>query len=103
MANIKKSELLQEEIEHIDITKHDLRPLVEAFSKMSFSARDLARASEIYDKMLADKECGVVLCLAGSLFSAGLKKIVWQMVESNMVDAIVSTGANIVDQDFFEA
>jgi deoxyhypusine synthase len=103
MANVKKSELLKEQIEHIDITKFDARPLVEAYSKMAFSARDLARASDIYDRMLADKECGVILCLAGSLFSAGLKKIVWQMVESNMVDAIVSTGANIVDQDFFEA
>ena len=103
MAHNTKKQLLKEEIEHIDITKQDLRPLVESFSKMSFSARDLARASDIYDRMLADKECGVILCLAGSLFSAGLKKIVWQMVESNMVDAIVSTGANIVDQDFFEA
>lgn len=103
MANIKKSDLLKEQIEHIDITKFDARPLVDAYSKMAFSARDLARASDIYDRMLADKECGVILCLAGSLFSAGLKKVVWQMVESNMVDAIVSTGANIVDQDFFEA
>lgn len=103
MANVKKSDLLKEQIEHIDITKFDARPLVDAYSKMAFSARDLARASDIYDRMLADKECSVILCLAGSLFSAGLKKIVWQMVESNMVDAIVSTGANIVDQDFFEA
>jgi deoxyhypusine synthase len=103
MANTKKSDLLKETIEHIDIAKFDARPLVEAYSKMAFSARDLARASDIYDRMLADKECGVILCLAGSLFSAGLKKAVWQMVESNMVDAIVSTGANIVDQDFFEA
>jgi deoxyhypusine synthase len=103
MANIKKSDLLKEHIEHIDITKFDARPLVDAYSKMAFSARDLARASDIYDRMLADKDCDVILCLAGSLFSAGLKKIVWQMIESNMVDAIVSTGANIVDQDFFEA
>lgn len=103
MANLKKADLLKETIEHVDITKNDTRQLVEAFSKMAFSARDLARASDIFDKMLADKDCGVILCLAGSLFSAGLKKIVWQMVESNMVDAIVSTGANIVDQDFFEA
>ena len=99
----KKSDLLKEPIEHIDITKHDARPLVEAFSKMAFSARDLARASDIYDRMLADRDCSVILCLAGSLFSAGLKKVVWQMLESNMVDAIVSTGANVVDQDFFEA
>jgi deoxyhypusine synthase len=70
---------------------------------MAFSARDLARAGDIYDRMLADKDCGVILCLAGSLISAGLKKAIWQMVESNMVDAIVSTGANVVDQDFFEA
>jgi deoxyhypusine synthase len=103
MANTKKTDLLKEQIEHIDITKFDARPLVESFSKMAFSARDLARASEIYEKMLVDKDCSVILCLAGSLFSAGLKKVVWQMVESNMVDAIVSTGANIVDQDFFEA
>ena len=70
---------------------------------MAYSARDLGRAAEIYDRMLRDKECGVILCLAGSLISAGLKKIIVDMIRNNMVDAIVSTGANIVDQDFFEA
>ncbi len=48
-------------------------------------------------------DCGVILCLAGSLISAGLKKIFVDLIRNNMVDAIVSTGANIVDQDFFEA
>jgi deoxyhypusine synthase len=52
--------------------------------------------------MLKDKECGVVVTLAGSLISAGLKKALITLVENNMIDAIVSTGANIVDQDFFE-
>jgi deoxyhypusine synthase len=103
MANTKKSDLLKEPIEHFDIAKNNTIPMVEAFSKMAFSARDLARASDIYDRMLADKDCAVILCLAGSLFSAGLKKIVYDLVNNNMVDAIVSTGANIVDQDFFEA
>jgi deoxyhypusine synthase len=36
------------------------------------------------------------------LISAGLKKAIITLLENNMVDAIVSTGANIVDQDFFE-
>jgi deoxyhypusine synthase len=67
------------------------------------SARDLARAADIYDRMLRDQECGVILCLAGSLISAGLKKVFVDLIRNNMVDAIVSTGANIVDQDFFEA
>ena len=43
------------------------------------------------------------LLLIAALFSAGLKDAVVLMIENNMVDAVVSTGANIVDQDFFEA
>ncbi|ADV61684.1 homospermidine synthase (spermidine-specific) [Isosphaera pallida ATCC 43644] len=98
-----KSDLLSQTVEHIDITRYNVVPIVEAMGRMAFSARDLARASEIYDRMLHDKDCAVILCLAGSLISAGLKHIFAEMVRSRMVDAIVSTGANIVDQDFFEA
>lgn len=104
MPKPTKKELLNKTIEHIDITKHPgVVSLVEAMEHMAFSARDLFRASDIYDRMLRDTECAVILTLAGSLISAGLKKIVVDLVRNNMVDAIVSTGANIVDQDFFEA
>lgn len=101
--NPSKRELLQDTVEHIDIKRHNVVPLVEAMQQMAFSARDLARAADIYDRMLRDTECGVILCLAGSLISAGLKQVFIDMIENRMVDAIVSTGANIVDQDFFEA
>src|SRR5437868_7903532 len=101
--NLKKSELLVEEVEHIDIKQHNVVALVDAMSKMAFSARDLGRAAQIYDAMLRDDECAIILCLAGSLISAGLKQVVVDLVRNNMVDAIVSTGAIIVDQDFFEA
>ncbi len=57
---------------------------------------------EIYDRMLRDHDCGIILCLAGSLISAGLKQVFVDMIRNRMVDCIVSTGANIVDQDFFE-
>ena len=91
-------------IKHIDVTKMPgLVPAVEAMKDMAFTARDLNRAADIFDRMLKDKDCGVILTLAGSLISAGLKKVVVDLVRNNMVDAIVSTGANIVDQDFFEA
>ncbi len=98
-----KRQLLSRPIEHIDITRHDVVPLVEAMQGLAFTARDLNRAAEIYDRMLRDQECGIILCLAGSLVSAGLKRIFVDMIRYRMVDAIVSTGANIVDQDFFEA
>jgi len=99
---MKKKTLLKDKVEHIDITKFNAVPIIEQYSKTAFQAKNLARAARIYDAMLADKNCAVILCLAGSLFSAGLKKIVHTLVENNMVDAIVSTGAIIVDQDFFE-
>jgi deoxyhypusine synthase len=97
-----KQELLVNPIQHIDIKQHNVVALVDAMEHMAFSSRDLHRAASIYERMLRDKECGVVLCLAGSLISAGLKQIFIDLIRNNMVDAVVSTGANIVDQDFFE-
>lgn len=70
---------------------------------MAFQARNIARASAIYDKVISDEDCTIILCLTGSLFSDGLKNVVVDLVRHNMVDAIVSSGAIIVDQDFFES
>ncbi|HSW68715.1 MAG TPA: deoxyhypusine synthase [Gammaproteobacteria bacterium] len=98
-----KNELLTTEVNHLDIKQFDLVKLVDAMKGTAFQARNLSRAAEIYHQMLSDNKCGVILCLAGSLVSAGLKKVILDMIENNMVDMIVSTGANIVDQDFFEA
>jgi deoxyhypusine synthase len=98
-----KKQLLARTVEHYDMTAHDVVPVVKQMNDMAYSARDLGRAADIYDRMLRDRECGIILTLAGSLISAGLKQIIVDMVRNRMVDAIVSTGANIVDQDFFEA
>lgn len=103
IAMATKKELLSTPIKHINIAEINVVPLVDAMASMAYSSRDTARAASIYDMMLRDTECGVILCLAGSLVSAGLQKIFVDMIRNNMVDAIVSTGANIVDQDFFEA
>jgi deoxyhypusine synthase len=98
-----KKELLSTPIRHIDLAQYNVVSLVDAMASMAYTARDTARAASIYEMMLRDTDCGVILCLAGSLISAGLQKVFVDMVRNNMVDAIVSTGANIVDQDFFEA
>ncbi len=98
-----KEDFLKDTIQHIDIKQNNVIKLVDAMEKMAFSARDLNRAANIYNMMLEDKDTSIILTLAGSLFSAGLKKVVFDLIENNMVDAIVSTGAIMVDQDFFEA
>lgn len=99
-----KQKFLGRTIRHIDITTMPgIVPLVEAMQHLAYSSRDLHRAADIYERMLKDRECGIILTLAGSLISAGMKKVIVDMIRNNMVDAIVSTGANMVDQDFFEA
>ncbi|MBL4657364.1 MAG: deoxyhypusine synthase [Flavobacteriales bacterium] len=103
---MNKKSLLQNPIQHIDITKPSyagMIDLLDDMSKMAFQSRNLARGAHIFDQMIGDRDCTIYLTLAGSLISAGLKKVIVDLVNNNMVDVIVSTGANIVDQDFFEA
>ena len=66
----RKAELLANQVEHIDIKSFDSRPIVEAMGKMSFTSRDLARATGIYNTMLEDSSCSIILVIAGST-SAG--------------------------------
>ncbi|MBI4153109.1 deoxyhypusine synthase [Candidatus Woesearchaeota archaeon] len=98
-----KKDLLKNTIKHIDIKSFDATPILSSYKEMSFSSRDLARAAEIYDMMLADKDCTIILTLAGSTSAAGCMQLYVDLVKHNMVDAIVATGASIVDMDFFEA
>ncbi|MFO1054779.1 MAG: deoxyhypusine synthase [Planctomycetota bacterium] len=97
------SDWRQRRIQHVSLETFNPVPLVDAMDHMAFQARNTARAARILEMMVRDRDCSVWLCLAGSLISAGLKKVFVEMIRANMIDAIVSTGANIVDQDFFEA
>jgi deoxyhypusine synthase len=100
---MKKKDLLNKTVEHIDIKAINSVDIINAMKKMSFSARDLAKASDMYDRMLKEKNCAIILTLAGSTSAAGCMQVYVDMVKNNMIDAIVATGASIVDMDFFEA
>ena len=98
-----KKTLLSNPVEHIDIKSFDARKIIDGMSKMSFTSRDTARAAAIYNEMLGDKDCSVFLTLAGSTSAGGCMDLYRDLVKHNMVDAIVATGASIIDMDFFEA
>lgn len=100
---MQKTNLLKKQVKHIDITSFDARPIISQMADMSFTSRDLAKACEIFNMMLQDESCSIVLTLAGSTSAGGCMKLYSDMIKYNMVDAIVSTGASIVDMDFFEA
>ena len=98
-----KKSLLKSEVEHIDKTSFDSRKIIESMKKMSFTSRDTANAAGIYNDMIKDKSCSIFLTIAGSTSAAGCMKLYSDLVKYNMVDAIVATGASIIDMDFFEA
>ncbi len=98
----RKAELLSKKVEHIDIRSFDARPIIDQMANMSFTSRDLARATGIYNQMLADKDCTVCLVIAGSTSAGGCMDLYAELIRSNMVDVVIATGATIVDMDFFE-
>ena len=98
-----KKKLLNNPVEHIDIKSFDARKIIDGMGKMSFTSRDTARAAGIYNEMLADKDCSIFLTLAGSTSAGGCMNLYADLIKNNMIDAIVATGASIIDMDFFEA
>ena len=98
-----KKSLLNSPVEHIDIKSFDARKIINGMGKMSFTSRDTARAAGIFNEMLADKDCSIFLTLAGSTSAGGCMNLYTDLVKNNMIDAIVATGASIIDMDFFEA
>ena len=103
LGHNSKKDFLNKPVEHIDITKFDARPIISSMEKMSFVSRETANAAKIYNEMLSEKDCTIFLTLAGSTSAAGCMHIYKDLVKYNMVDAIVATGASIIDMDFFEA
>ena len=98
-----KKDFLKNPVQHIDITSFDSRPIISSMEKMSFVSRETANAAKILNEMIKDKDCTIFLTIAGSTSAAGCMNIYKDLVKYNMVDAIVATGASIIDMDFFEA
>lgn len=100
----EKREVLSTPVEPVDFDAiNGVDDLVASFRGASIQARRIGECAEIWEKMLADKDRPtVILGLAGPLVAAGLRKVIRDLIEHNLVDAIVSTGA-IMYQDYYQA
>jgi len=77
--------------------------LIEQFkSSGSFGAGRLASACDIFEKMVRDEKCTICLALAGAMVPAGLRTTIADLMRKRLIDALVSTGANMV-HDLIEA
>jgi deoxyhypusine synthase len=59
-------------------------------------AGKIGKAAEIVKEMFSNKDYKVFLTLAGPLVPGGLRQIIRDLIEQEYLDAIVTTGANIV-------
>ena len=100
---VKKS-LLNKNVEQLDLAKtSSVADLVEGFAGMSIQARNIGRCAQVFERMLTDPARPTILLgLAGPLIAGGLRKVIRDMIERNLVDAVVSTGA-ILYQDIYQA
>lgn len=95
--------LLSKKIKHIDLKKNkSVNQILNSFHNTSFQSRNLARCFSVFKSMLADKDAVIFFGLSGALVPGGMRKVIVDMIELNMIDVLVSTGANLY-HDFFES
>jgi deoxyhypusine synthase len=74
-------------------TIHSVDDLVRAMAKTAFTGRQLGEAADVLEAMARDKECFVVMTLAGAMTVAKQGLIITELIDRGIVNAIVSTGA----------
>jgi deoxyhypusine synthase len=101
---MRRKDYLQNPVKHIKINGAlTVDQLMQQFKGSgSFGAGRLARACNIYEKMVRDKECTVFLALSGAVVPAGMRTLVADLIRARLIDVVVSTGASMV-HDAIEA
>src|SRR5687768_8065529 len=81
-------------LESLDLDKvTSFSDLLRGMAKTAFSGRSLGEALDVVTTMVKDEDCKVVLTLSGAMTIAKMGKVISKMIDTGMVQAIVSTGA----------
>ncbi len=81
-------------LEPLDLTKiHSIDALVRAMGSTAFTGRQVGEGADVLAAMARDRECFVVMTLAGAMTVAKQGLIVTELIDRGIVKAIISTGA----------
>lgn len=81
-------------LEPLDLMKiKGIDDLVRAMGKTAFTARQVAQGADVLEAMARDKDCFVVMTLAGAMTVAKQGLIISELIDRGIVKAVVSTGA----------
>jgi deoxyhypusine synthase len=101
---MQRKEILRKPVKHLRIKgKLSVDQLVQQFEDSgSFGAGRVSTACNIYERMVRDDDCTVFLALAGAMVPAGMRSLVADLIRENLIDVLVTTGANMI-HDALEA
>jgi deoxyhypusine synthase len=104
MKEMNREDFLRTPVVHMQIKpKMTVNQLIQQYKNSgSFGAGRLATACDIFEKMARDEKCTVFLALAGAMVPSGLRTTIADLMRRRLIDALVSTGANMV-HDLIEA
>src|ERR1700691_5921758 len=78
----------------LDLSKcRTIDELVRAMGDTAYTGRQIGDAADVVEAMARDKDCFVVLTLAGALTVGKMGLVFCDLIESGVVKAVVSTGA----------
>ena len=81
-------------LESLDLDRvQSFADLLRGMSRTAFSGRSLGEAFEVLLAMVRDPDCKVVMTLSGAMTIAKMGKVISKMIDTGMVQAVVSTGA----------
>jgi deoxyhypusine synthase len=101
---VEREELFESPVVHMKLKNQmTVNQLIKEFDNSgSFGAGRVATACDIYERMVRDEECTIFLSVAGAIVPAGLRSVIADLIRRRYVDAVVTTGANMV-HDLLEA
>jgi len=101
---MQRKEILRRPVKHLRIKgRLSVDQLVRQFEDSgSFGAGRLSTACNIYERMIRDDDCTIFLALAGAMVPAGMRSLVADLIRENLIDVVVTTGANMI-HDALEA
>ena len=96
MNTPQKEHYLIKKVKPFDAKKvKNVNDLLIGLKTCGFQGRNLGIALDILYKMVSDKNILTVLTLSGALVPAGMGELITLLMEYDLIDVLVSTGANM--------
>ncbi|MFX0144364.1 MAG: deoxyhypusine synthase family protein [Candidatus Hodarchaeota archaeon] len=96
MTSHKKEDYLIQKVRPFNVKRvKNVDDLLLSLKDCGFQGRNLGLALDILEKMVINKDCLTVLTLSGALVPAGMGEIISVLMEYELIDVLISTGANI--------